>query len=161
MYGEYRTLVSHHAAVYCMYRLYSYYTSMIGRYIEAAACYFTDVSGIPLHAFSCRLQLDRNPRGITILNVHDVCIGQAEKSIWMGVLNSWCYPSPVVMSCIPVLFYFYLQPDKIEDKFTGLLEKKWTSVIRLQKKVLTTLYYSSIGRSPHHIYTVLFVIIFL
>lgn len=30
---------------------------------------------------------------------------------------------------------FLLQPDKIEDKFVGLLEKKWTSVIRLQKKV--------------------------
>ena len=59
----------------------------------------------------------------------------------------------VVMSCILVFFYFYLQPDKIEDKFTGLLEKKWTSVIRLQKKVLTTpSHYSSIGRSPHHLY---------
>ena len=65
------------------------------------------------------------------------------------------------MSCILVFFYFYLQPDKIEDKFTGLLEKKWTSVIRLQKKVLTTPYYSIVVRSPRHIYTVLFVIIFL
>lgn len=29
-----------------------------------------------------------------------------------------------------------LQPGDIDKKYGGLLEKKWTSVIRLQKKVL-------------------------
>jgi hypothetical protein len=28
-----------------------------------------------------------------------------------------------------------LQADDVDKKFSGLLEKKWTSVIRLQKKV--------------------------
>ncbi len=30
---------------------------------------------------------------------------------------------------------FLLQPAELDKKFNGLLEKKWTSVIRLQKKV--------------------------
>lgn len=30
---------------------------------------------------------------------------------------------------------YYFQPGEIEKKYNGLLEKKWTSVIRLQKKV--------------------------
>lgn len=30
-----------------------------------------------------------------------------------------------------------LQPGDIDKKYGGLLEKKWTSVIRLQKKVCT------------------------
>ena len=29
----------------------------------------------------------------------------------------------------------FIQPEEIDKKFSGLLEKKWTSVIRLQKKV--------------------------
>jgi hypothetical protein len=28
-----------------------------------------------------------------------------------------------------------MQTDDVDKKFSGLLEKKWTSVIRLQKKV--------------------------
>ena len=31
---------------------------------------------------------------------------------------------------------FVFQPGEIEKKYAGLLEKKWTSVIRLQKKVM-------------------------
>jgi hypothetical protein len=31
--------------------------------------------------------------------------------------------------------YHFLQPGEMEAKYNGLLEKKWTSVIRLQKKV--------------------------
>ena len=30
---------------------------------------------------------------------------------------------------------FYFQPGELDKKYSGLLEKKWTSVIRLQKKV--------------------------
>lgn len=29
-------------------------------------------------------------------------------------------------------------PGEVENKYGGLLEKKWTSVIRLQKKVVNT-----------------------
>lgn len=29
-------------------------------------------------------------------------------------------------------------PGEVENKYGGLLEKKWTSVIRLQKKVIKT-----------------------
>lgn len=29
-------------------------------------------------------------------------------------------------------------PGEVENKYGGLLEKKWTSVIRLQKKVINT-----------------------
>ena len=32
----------------------------------------------------------------------------------------------------------YLQQGEVEKKYAGLLEKKWTSVIRLQKKVTFT-----------------------
>lgn len=33
---------------------------------------------------------------------------------------------------------FSLQNEELDKKYAGLLEKKWTSVIRLQKKVCET-----------------------
>jgi len=29
----------------------------------------------------------------------------------------------------------YVQPDQADKKYEGLMEKKWTSVVRLQRKV--------------------------
>lgn len=37
--------------------------------------------------------------------------------------------------------WFIFQPAELENKFSGLLEKKWTSVVRLQKKVITYLWH--------------------
>lgn len=39
------------------------------------------------------------------------------------------------MSSDYVLHFVAMQPGELDKKYSGLLEKKWTSVIRLQKKV--------------------------
>ena len=44
------------------------------------------------------------------------------------------YTDTRLCNCILNALYFY-KPGEVEKKYTGLLEKKWTSVIRLQKKV--------------------------
>ena len=39
------------------------------------------------------------------------------------------------MSVDYVSCFIHIQPGELDKKYSGLLEKKWTSVIRLQKKV--------------------------
>ena len=41
----------------------------------------------------------------------------------------------LVMSSDYVVYFVPMQPGELDKKYSGLLEKKWTSVIRLQKKV--------------------------
>lgn len=44
------------------------------------------------------------------------------------------------MSADYLLHLVYIQPGELDKKYSGLLEKKWTSVIRLQKKVSLYMY---------------------
>lgn len=42
----------------------------------------------------------------------------------------------LMLNCINSIdFFFFLKNEELDKKYAGLLEKKWTSVIRLQKKV--------------------------
>lgn len=41
----------------------------------------------------------------------------------------------VVEAFFFLTFPFFHQNEELDKKYAGLLEKKWTSVIRLQKKV--------------------------
>lgn len=41
----------------------------------------------------------------------------------------------LILNYIHFINFFPSQPGEVENKYSGLLEKKWTSVIRLQKKV--------------------------
>ena len=43
-------------------------------------------------------------------------------------------------------------PGEIDKKYAGLLEKKWTSVIRLQKKVRINIIYALLARTLLCIY---------
>ena len=53
-------------------------------------------------------------------------------SMWQKVRNSKSESKLVSSKSKEKIF---LQPGEVENKYSGLLEKKWTSVIRLQKKV--------------------------
>lgn len=44
------------------------------------------------------------------------------------------------MSADYLLHFVCIQPGELDKKYSGLLEKKWTSVIRLQKKVSLYMY---------------------
>ena len=44
------------------------------------------------------------------------------------------------MSADYILYFDHIQPGELDKKYSGLLEKKWTSVIRLQKKVSMCIY---------------------
>jgi len=43
--------------------------------------------------------------------------------------------SSPTLTAIPLSFCLRSQNEEVDKKYAGLLEKKWTSVIRLQKKV--------------------------
>ena len=49
---------------------------------------------------------------------------------------------PFLHQCGSILSFGLLQKDVGEAKYNGLLEKKWTAVIRLQRKVRVSVHYN-------------------